>query len=111
MAFLVSQIAPFGLEWITTPTSGLPRLASTTSDDGAFLQIDDNRVIDLDGLHPAQTGEGRIQLDAGRHAMHLPYYEGTPYAVALSLWVRSPGEKEWNIFDLRNFEEPADKTQ
>lgn len=82
-----------------------------TSDDGAFLQIDDNRVIDLDGLHPAQTGEGRIQLDAGRHAMHLPYYEGTPYAVALSLWVRSPGEKEWNIFDLRNFEEPADKTQ
>jgi hypothetical protein len=34
-----------------------------------------------------------------------------PYAVALSLWVRTPGEKDWKIFDLREFEEPLRKTQ
>ena len=81
-----------------------------TSDDGAILQIDDKSVIDLDSIHAALTGAGRIILDAGRHTIHLPYYEGTPVAVALSLWVRSPDEKEWKIFDLRDFEKPAGKT-
>jgi len=74
-----------------------------TSDDGAMLQIDDRRVIALDNLHSALTKEGHITLDAGRHSIHVPYYEGTPYAVALSLWVRDPGEKDWKIFDLRDF--------
>lgn len=80
-----------------------------TSDDGAVLQIDDKRVIDLDGLHSAATRDGHIELDAGRHTIHVPYYEGTPYSVALSLWVRSPGEDDWKLFDLRGFEEPVGK--
>jgi hypothetical protein len=77
-----------------------------TSDDGAILQIDDQRVIDLDNLHSAMTMEGHIALDAGRHTIHVPYYEGTPYAVALSLWVRNPGEEDWKIFDLEDFSDP-----
>jgi hypothetical protein len=77
-----------------------------TSDDGAILQIDDQRVIDLDGLHSAVAKPGRIKLDAGRHTIHIPYYEGTPYAVALSLFVRGPGEEDWKIFDLRDFTDP-----
>lgn len=79
-----------------------------TSDDGAILQIDDKRVIDLDELHSALTREDSIKLDAGRHTMHVPYYEGTPDAVALSLWVRGPGEKDWKLFDLRDFAAPQD---
>jgi hypothetical protein len=82
-----------------------------TSDDGAILQIDDKKVIQIDGIHSALTRRGHIELDAGRHTIHVPYYEGTPYAVALILWVRGPGENEWKIFDLRDFEEPAGKTQ
>jgi hypothetical protein len=82
-----------------------------TSDDGAILQVDDKRIIDLDNLHSALTSEGHITLDAGRHTIHLPYYQGTPYAVALSLWVRNPGEQDWKIFDLREFEEPIGKIQ
>jgi hypothetical protein len=78
-----------------------------TSDDGAILQIDDKRVIDLDGLHSALTKDGHIALDAGLHTIHVPYYEGTPYAVALSLLVRKPGEDIWRIFDLLDFAEPA----
>jgi hypothetical protein len=77
-----------------------------TSDDGAQLQIDDKIVIDLDALHPALTKPGHIKLDAGRHTIHVPYYEGTPYAVALSLWVRVPGEQDWKLFDLRDFTDP-----
>ena len=77
-----------------------------TSDDGAILQIDDKVVIDLDTLHSALTKPGRIKLDAGRHTIHVPYYEGTPYAVALSLWVRTPGDEEWKLFDLRDFADP-----
>lgn len=77
-----------------------------TSDDGALLQIDEVRVIDLDSLHSALTKEGRIKLDAGRHTIHVPYYEGTPYGVALSLWVRTPGEQDWKIFDLQDFCDP-----
>jgi hypothetical protein len=77
-----------------------------TSDDGALLQIDDKIVIDLDTLHSALTKPGRIKLDAGRHTIHVPYYEGTPYAVALSLWVRGPGEEDWKVFDLRDFTDP-----
>jgi len=77
-----------------------------TSDDGAVLLIDDEQVIDLDKLHPAFSLEGRLKLDVGSHTIHVPYYEGTPYAVALSLWVRSPGEQDWKIFDLRDFANP-----
>jgi len=77
-----------------------------TSDDGAILQIDDKQVIDLDNLHSALTKEGHMKLDAGRHTIHVPYYEGTPYAVALSLWVRSPGEDDWRIIDLPDFANP-----
>jgi hypothetical protein len=79
-----------------------------TSDDGAILQIDDQRVIDLDTLHSAVTKPGRIKLEAGRHTIHVPYYEGTPYAVALSLWVRGPVEEDWKLFDLRDFADPQE---
>ena len=76
-----------------------------TSDDGAVLQIDDRRVINLDGLHQAATESGKIALTAGRHTIHVPYYEGTPDSVALVLSVRPPGQ-DWKIFDLRDFPEP-----
>jgi hypothetical protein len=78
-----------------------------TSDDGAILLIDDQPVIDLDKLHSASSLEGRIKLEAGRHTLHVPYYEGTPYAVALSLWVHPPSEQDWKLFDLRDFTDPG----
>ncbi len=91
--------------WVRNPGKYEFRM---TSDDGAILEIDDKQVINLDSLHSAVTMPGRIVLDAGRHTIHVPYYEGTPYAVALSLWVRSPGEEDWKIFDLRDFANPEE---
>jgi hypothetical protein len=81
------------------------------SDDGAMLWIDDQRVINLDGLHAALGGAGRIHLDPGLHTMHIPYFQGEVVSVALILWVQPPGEKDWQIFDLRNFAEPSPDEQ
>jgi hypothetical protein len=72
------------------------------SDDGAVLQIDDTRVIDLDGLHQVKRGAGRIDLAAGVHTIHVPYFQGPPNAVALEVWIKAPG-KDWNLFDVRDF--------
>ncbi|HTW49760.1 MAG TPA: PA14 domain-containing protein [Acidobacteriaceae bacterium] len=81
------------------------------SDDGAILWIDDRRLIDLDGVHPARGDEGRIHLEPGLHTMHIPYYQGAVNAVALLMWVRPPRAKDWQIFDLRNFAPPSPATQ
>jgi hypothetical protein len=76
------------------------------SDDGAILRIDDQRVIDLDGLHSALGGSGGIHLEPGPHTMHIPYYQGAVTSVALLLWIKTPGGKDWQLFDLRNFVAP-----
>lgn len=110
---VTDRIAWFGVDyhatfWIRNPGKYEFKLMS---DDGALLQIDDKRVINNDYLHCARRSSGIIVLDVGRHTIHVPYFEGTPTGVALALWVRTPGEKDWNIFDIREFEEPLHKTR
>jgi hypothetical protein len=94
----------YGFFWIRTPGKYRFRL---TSDDGAVVQIDDQRVTENDGLHSVSSSHGQIDLDAGRHSIHVPYFQG-PIAVALVLMVQPPGE-EWKVFDLRDYapEAPA----
>jgi hypothetical protein len=72
------------------------------SDDGAKLLIDDQLVIDVDGLHQAVRQEGRINLQPGRHTIHVPYFQGPLAAVALVLSVKPPNGS-YKIFDLRDF--------
>lgn len=114
---------------VFTPTSGIPGVTNRTewfgvdyhgtfwvrnpgeydfkliSDDGAILQIDDTRVIELDGIHFAWRHTGKTVLDAGLHTIHVPYFEG-PMAVALVLWVKPPGG-DWKIFDVQDFASPS----
>lgn len=78
------------------------------SDDGAAVWIDDRRLIDLDWLHSAYGREGWIRLEPGPHAMHIPYYQGAVTSVALVLWVKAPGGKNWQIFDLHDYAPPSD---
>lgn len=101
---VTSRTIAFGIDyygefWVTSKGRYDFRMLS---DDGAILQIDDERVIDLDGVHVAEYGSGSIELDAGPHTIHIPYFQELPPAVALVLWVRAPGET-WTIFDLRDF--------
>jgi PA14 domain len=77
------------------------------SDDGAKLYVDGEMVIDLDGVHPPRREGGRVQLNIGRHTIHVPYFQGPPHSVALMLFVKPP-HAEAKPFDLRDFVSPAD---
>ncbi|MGA2538486.1 MAG: PA14 domain-containing protein [Terracidiphilus sp.] len=89
--------------WIRTPGDYQFKLYS---DDGAGLFIDDQQVINLDGIHQVEKGEGRVTLDAGMHIMHVPYFQGPPTSLALVLLVRPPAGV-YKVFDLRDFRPPA----
>ena len=61
-----------GSFWVRVPGEYQFLMAS---DDGAILQIDDRKVIDLDGLHSVNAASARIQLDPGLHTIHVPYLQ------------------------------------
>lgn len=90
--------------WVRTAGDYRFHLAS---DDGAILEIDDSRVIDLDGLHQVNESSGHIHLEAGLHTIHVPYYQGAVVSVALQLWVKPPGATRWAVFDLRDYQPPT----
>jgi hypothetical protein len=73
------------------------------SDDGAILQIDDKKIIDLDGLHSVDADSGHIHLGEGLHTIHVAYYQGAVDSVALELWVMPPGATDWLLFDLNDY--------
>ena len=95
-----------GTIWVSEPGEYRFRL---NSDDGAKLYIDDELIIANDGIHWALEVEGKVQLSAGEHRIHVPYFQGTPTNVALVLEVQRPGMHKWEIFDMRQFVRPAEK--
>jgi PA14 domain len=64
-----------------------------TSDDGAVLSIDGQKLIDNDGAHTTATVNGRRSLTRGAHHLRLDYFQGTRGQVALSLDVLQGGGK------------------
>jgi mono/diheme cytochrome c family protein len=45
------------------------------SDDGSRLLIDGREVARIDGIHPLQFGEGRVELKAGARKLTIEYFE------------------------------------
>jgi cytochrome c553 len=45
------------------------------SDDGARLWINNQLVIDTDGVHPTQERQAELKLEAGIHAVRIDYFE------------------------------------
>ncbi|MEY4179473.1 MAG: hypothetical protein RLY70_3047 [Planctomycetota bacterium] len=45
------------------------------SDDGSRLLIDDREVARIDGIHPLQFGEGRVELKAGARKLTVEFFE------------------------------------
>jgi hypothetical protein len=90
--------------WVTEPGEYRFRI---TVDDGAKLYIDDHLLIDEDGVHSPLRDEHPIKLAAGRHTIHLPYFQETMH-VALILQVKAPGDDHFKVFDLRDFSLPAE---
>jgi hypothetical protein len=75
------------------------------SDDGARLEIDNQKIIDNDELHQAQSKTGKVTLAAGRHTIHVPYFQGSPPGVALILTIKPPGEST-RPFKLSDYAPP-----
>lgn len=96
-----------GRFWIDTP--GQYRF-SLLSDDGSRLSIDDQELIDNDGIHAAAALSASAALSRGVHTIRVSYYQGPRYTVALVLAVAGPGEA-WRIFDTDNFVPPKDPAE
>jgi len=75
------------------------------SDDGSRLEIDNQQIINNDELHPAKSMTGKVNLAAGRHTIHVPYFQGSPPGVALILTIKPPGEST-RPFNLSEFAAP-----
>ena len=91
----------YGEFWVSTPGKYQFVL---NADDGADLYIDDHMLINDDGIHPPRRMNAPVTLSAGRHTIHLPYFQGPTY-VDLTLEVREPGG-ELKVFSVRNFSRP-----
>lgn len=72
------------------------------SDDGARLEIDNKRLIDLDGVHHVIGDRAKVVLSVGWHSIHVPYFQGPPTSLALILRIQPPGES-MRTFNLNEF--------
>ena len=61
-----------------------------TSDDGSWLYIDGEEVVEHGGTHSNTSRENFVQLDKGAHGFELLYFEYTSYE-ELSMEWRPPG--------------------
>lgn len=75
------------------------------SDDGSRLEIDNQQLIDNDELHQAKSKTGKINLAAGRHTIHVPYFQGSPPDLALILTIKGP-EGPARPFNLSDYAPP-----
>ncbi len=64
------------------------------SDDGSRLYINDQIIVDNDGLHSMQYREGTVALEAGYHPLEILFFERTGSA-GLHLEWRPPGQSSW----------------
>jgi hypothetical protein len=80
------------------------------SDDGAKLYIDDQELIDNDGIHPPRSMMGSVDLAGGLHFIRVSYFQGPKYYLALVLKVTGPKLK-LRVFSTDEFKPPADPEQ
>ena len=93
-----------GRFWVAKP--GRYRF-NMMSDDGAKVYIDDQVVIDNDGVHPPLWRDGVVDLAGGLHRIRVSYFQGPRWAIALVLKVSGPGEA-LRVFSTDEFKPPPD---
>jgi hypothetical protein len=91
-----------GRFWIDKPGRYTFALAS---DDGSKLYIDDKKIVDNDGVHAIEEEIGHVSLKAGIHKIHVSYFQGPRFELALILKVAGPGES-LRIFSTDEFKPP-----
>jgi hypothetical protein len=104
-------------EWFAIDYSGKFWIAdpgfytfSLLSDDGSKLYIDDQLVIDNDGVHAPLEKIGVADLAGGLHRMRVSYFQGPKFQIALVLKVAGPGQ-QLRVFSTDEFKPPPDPGQ
>jgi hypothetical protein len=92
-----STVEWFGLDIRFTVT-----IAETTTweilllaDDGAILSIDDENVIDNDGIHAPTPVATKVKLEKGSHDFRVRYFQGPGPDLALMLAWKKPGAADY----------------
>ncbi|WP_166851004.1 family 16 glycoside hydrolase [Isoptericola sp. BMS4] len=67
-----------------------------TSDDGSRLSIDDQVVVDNDGLHGEESVDGTVTLTAGYHELLVEFFEAGGGQVLRLEW-RPPGADSFTV--------------
>ncbi len=76
------------------------------SDDGSILTIDGKTVVNNDGTHSVTTKAGVIALSKGYHDVHLRYFQGPRYRIALELLWTVPGTSSVSYIPKANISRP-----
>jgi len=97
-----------GRFWISNPGRYRFRLIS---DDGAILSIDEETIINNDGVHPVRTKTGTADLTDGSHDIRISYFQGPRIQIALILTISEPGENTFHIFNIERYQPPADRIE
>ncbi len=92
-----------GRFWIDKPG---PYRFALTSDDGSRLDIDDQTIVDNDGIHAMATKSGSVELAGGIHRIRVQYFQGPRLQVALVLQVAGP-DQALRVFSTDEFKPPA----
>jgi hypothetical protein len=71
--------------FVEVPTEGLWRFGAT-SDDGSRVWVDQQLVVDNDGLHGAICKTGLRRLAAGLHAVRIEFFERAGAEVLTLHW-------------------------
>jgi len=98
----------FGVRFVGTievPADGEYEF-SLRSDDGSILYINDNKVIDNDGLHATRTINGKIWLKKGSHKFRVDYYQGPRFHITLQLLWRAKAADPFVIVPPEAFKRP-----
>ena len=88
--------APFSIEWrgkIRAPVTGLYTFG-TNSDDGSYVYIDGQLVVDNGGSHGSQYREGQIVLEEGFHDLVVQYFQEIGSREMELWWVPPGGPRE-----------------
>jgi hypothetical protein len=65
------------------------------ADDGAVLSIDDENVIDNDGIHAPTPVATKVKLEKGSHNFRVRYFQGPGPDLALMLAWKKPGAADY----------------
>lgn len=88
----------FGLDirfTVNIPETGTYELM-LLADDGAMLSVDDENVIDNDGIHAPTPVATKLKLDKGLHNFRVRYFQGPGPDLALMLVWKKPGMPEYS---------------